>query len=842
MDKESGGVCEGYWGGKVIMLPVQYLKDEIEYALNNCKESVRSQINAEKEYISNEFIKIKDSVVMELYNCETKDSLIEATSLITLPTLRDINKHIKHTVSRLRKQSNDIVVEYEKILKSRYEFSEASLEYIAVNKLVIDNNEEMEISKECNRRLGDCSASIKNHICMNIYSLYTYKDYAIERFSDCIDSLLKETYGKAIEYYNFHICDFLDVKLRHFNDLIDGEETQGEVISYQNEVEEPWENHDVKYELRNRKDILKKEIYSELDACKSSIRRRMCQERSYMNSRLLNKKIELYEIMYNCKSVGNLLNFMDLDINPILYDIVEHLKNTLKCIESELNNSIKNIEQKKLGRYGDTDFSYIEFAKLDFSENDVKWILNKSEEIVSNIIELARNYISDYMQTKDNNMLYGTSKSELYKRCMIDKILDALDSVFDKVLKKVIEYYSVEILFDIKNLKSNFNIWIKRNTDKIKLHLYDKEEIQYENYSNEDDCIEENSDVIDRYVKSEYSDTYKKDKAHFISENFFPSGIAVNGSEVFPMVVLATMSSGKSTLINALLGQQILPSRNEACTAKKYLILDDDLAEGITIYITYKDGKTVTKEENIAEELENANNSDDVTEILIKGDVKGVLNTDRALLIVDTPGPNNSRDASHEQVMKDVIAKISGGLFLYVLNATQMGINDDKYLLSKVREHIKKHPQISLLFVMNKVDQLDEERGESVEQFMLTAGEYLMANGIEDPRIIPVSALSAGLFKKVLNGEELTRSEYRTFVECYEVYKPLDYSMKSFAITDVLKDQHLKVDVRGEEYAVRDLNRAIENTGIKLLEEEIQKAQILSSGAIKNNINIERGN
>ena len=37
---------------------------------------------------------------------------------------------------------------------------------------------------------------------------------------------------------------------------------------------------------------------------------------------------------------------------------------------------------------------------------------------------------------------------------------------------------------------------------------------------------------------------------------------------------------------------------------------------------------------------------------------------------------------------------------------------------------------------------------------------------------------------------------------------------------------------------IRDLNRAIDNTGIRLLEEEIQKAQILSSGIIKNTVNV----
>ena len=37
-----------------------------------------------------------------------------------------------------------------------------------------------------------------------------------------------------------------------------------------------------------------------------------------------------------------------------------------------------------------------------------------------------------------------------------------------------------------------------------------------------------------------------------VTHDFFSEGISINENEVFPMVVIATMSSGKSTLINSL--------------------------------------------------------------------------------------------------------------------------------------------------------------------------------------------------------------------------------------------------------------------------------------------------
>lgn len=342
-------------------------------------------------------------------------------------------------------------------------------------------------------------------------------------------------------------------------------------------------------------------------------------------------------------------------------------------------------------------------------------------------------------------------------------------------------------------------------------------------------------------TKKKTSSQQAKVRETLITEDFFPKSITINKSEIFPMVVMATMSSGKSTLINALLGEQILPSRNEACTAKVYSVLDDDQDGKVKIFVTYRNGETVIHEEKIAAELEKANSNDEVTDILIRGHVNGVLNTDKALLIVDTPGPNNSRDDSHQQVMLNIMKKIKGGLILYVLNATQLGINDDKSLLGIIKDYVKDNPKVEILFVINKIDLIDDEKEESVGQFVDIAYEYLQHNGINNPQIIPVSALAAGLFKKVLNKGDLTRSEYRSFCGYFDMYKPRDFNMSSFAITSSHPGQHDSVEVRGEKYVVGDLNRAIENTGIKLLEEEIQKAQILSSNTVENIIKINGG-
>ena len=60
--------------------------------------------------------------------------------------------------------------------------------------------------------------------------------------------------------------------------------------------------------------------------------------------------------------------------------------------------------------------------------------------------------------------------------------------------------------------------------------------------------------------------------------------------------------------------------------------------------------------------------------------------------------------------------------------------------------------------------------------------------------------------------------------------------MRKYAIANELKNQSEIID--GTNYSVGDLNQAIANTGITMLESYIQKAQILSSGQIKNTLKV----
>ena len=234
-------------------------------------------------------------------------------------------------------------------------------------------------------------------------------------------------------------------------------------------------------------------------------------------------------------------------------------------------------------------------------------------------------------------------------------------------------------------------------------------------------------------------------------------------SSEFEMAVVATMSSGKSTLINAMLGRELLPARNEATTATLAKIYDEDGAE-------YFKGKSYDKDHNELDSRDplklsdmNALNDNPQTSLIeIYGDILGIASKDLRLVLTDTPGPNNSRTDEHKQHTYSLLTADYKPMILYVLNGTQLETKDDDSLLHDVAEAMKsggRQAQERFIFILNKADEFDPGKGEDLSKKIQDVKDYLKRHGILNARVFPTAARMAKVIRQYQNNQPLTETE-----------------------------------------------------------------------------------
>ena len=218
----------------------------------------------------------------------------------------------------------------------------------------------------------------------------------------------------------------------------------------------------------------------------------------------------------------------------------------------------------------------------------------------------------------------------------------------------------------------------------------------------------------------------------------------------FEVNVVATMSSGKSTLINSILQQQLMPAKNEATTATIVKIIDTD-SDHFTAVAYDKSGNKVAEIDNVTlASMSEINDDERVNTVELKGKIPFVQSTGMRLSIVDTPGPNNSRDKSHQEKTYSMIANSDKSLVLFVMNMEQNGTDDENNLLDYICRQMAKGGKQSrerFIFAFNKVDKLNPgPKGEgegAVPNYLSKAKNALEKSGIANPNIFPVASLPA---------------------------------------------------------------------------------------------------
>ncbi|WP_158850569.1 dynamin family protein [Algibacter sp. L1A34] len=339
-----------------------------------------------------------------------------------------------------------------------------------------------------------------------------------------------------------------------------------------------------------------------------------------------------------------------------------------------------------------------------------------------------------------------------------------------------IENWFYKFLFKYQEESNEDNFKIVFTSTKYEINIVKDIIIKFNQIENKDIRLIENvvqdvnlvgdfKDVLNNIKRRAEDDEIRQ---YFEKNKLFKELDRIEETEA-QIVVSATMSAGKSTLINALLGEDLLPYKNEACTAAICKIKDYDGRKTFSAVVKNEKGEKSVYKEVDASVLKAINDkgNDQFITIEIEGDIKNIVSKNIKTVLVDTPGPNNSKNDKHKEITFNYINDTEHKpLILYVLNVTALQAEDDYKTLKEIADFVKDKgvsTEDRFVFVLNKIDEIDHEK-ESLENIISSIKKYLEQSiGIENPKIFPISAQFAFLSFLNESSTKLTRTQKGSF-------------------------------------------------------------------------------
>lgn len=226
------------------------------------------------------------------------------------------------------------------------------------------------------------------------------------------------------------------------------------------------------------------------------------------------------------------------------------------------------------------------------------------------------------------------------------------------------------------------------------------------------------------------------------------------------ILVMGNMSSGKSTFINTILKNEILPTSNLACTSKEFKLIIDNSRKTYSYYI---DGKRKSLKFNGLEKIKFLNQDKDINEIIIKG--PSILPNLNMCEIYDSPGPNNSVDITHKNITFNMLKNKKFNKIIFLLNAGNLFTVDDKTSLEELVK-LGYGVESEITIVVNKIDKIHiSDEADDIEIINKT-NDFLTSLGIKKNKIY----LYSSLYFILKNKKEKNRSEKRILLLLEEIY------------------------------------------------------------------------
>ena len=211
----------------------------------------------------------------------------------------------------------------------------------------------------------------------------------------------------------------------------------------------------------------------------------------------------------------------------------------------------------------------------------------------------------------------------------------------------------------------------------------------------------------------------------------------------------ATMSAGKSTLINAIIGKELSYAKMAACTATVMKFITSP-TQGTHCNIFNDDQiKQLQAECDVREFTKGREVPCNINSFFLS-----TLSSQKVTLI-DTPGVNSSQNPKHKKITRIELTSESTDILVYVIPVENYGSEGDFEHLSYIKKKVSYN---RIVFVVNMMDSCDFE-DDSVSEIVTNIKEHLTDIGFEEPIVCPISAKAGMLIKQALYGSELSAND-----------------------------------------------------------------------------------
>lgn len=238
----------------------------------------------------------------------------------------------------------------------------------------------------------------------------------------------------------------------------------------------------------------------------------------------------------------------------------------------------------------------------------------------------------------------------------------------------------------------------------------------------------------------------------------------------FSIVVVGEFSAGKSTLLNALMGQRLLPSYKNETTATVNFLRHIEKAKNHEMgRVFYNDGTEKVLQNATLDTVQQyvSTRGDNVAGMIDHLDLYFESDFLRdGVMLIDSPGLNGVA-AGHQAITEEQIRKSHASIFLFTCD--HPGSRSDFAILRDLQEQVK-----TIFVVLNKIDVLKIEEKETVDSVVQTLKNHykeFFPEAETVPEIWPVSAQDALQARELddnLKEDERKELEYKARMISFE--------------------------------------------------------------------------